>query len=108
MYRIFILKMTLLIFKQVEFAVAAWNPHQKGEAKVLEDVQHRATKVAHELSGKPYEERLKLLGLTSLKERRVRGDLIQWFNIVNCFDHVSWMNEPRLGYEETIHSRERQ
>ena len=83
---------------QLEFAVSAWNPYQKGDTKVLEDVQHRATKVAHDLSGKPYEERLKLLGLTSLKERRVRGDLIQWFKIVNGFDHVSWMSEPRIGH----------
>ena len=39
-----------------------------------------------------------MLKLTTLKDRRVRGDLIQWYKIVKGFDKVSWINEPRLGH----------
>ena len=35
---------------------------------------------------KSYEEKLKLLGITSLETRRVRGDFIQVFRIVKGFD----------------------
>jgi len=38
---------------------------------------------------KSYEERLRLLGITSLGKRRVRGDLIQVFRIVKGFDSLN-------------------
>jgi len=40
------------------------------------------------LKDKSYEERLRVLGITSLEERRIRGDLIQVFRIVKGFDKV--------------------
>jgi hypothetical protein len=35
------------------------------------------------------------LNLTTLAERRVRGDLIHQFKIVNKYDLVNWHNHPR-------------
>ena len=58
------------IRSQMEFAVPAWNPYLTGDIKRLEQVQRRATRVAHEMRGVEYSERLKLLGLTTLEERR--------------------------------------
>ena len=41
------------------------------------------------LKYKSYEERLALLQTTSLESRRIRGDLIQVFQIMNGFDDVN-------------------
>jgi len=50
---------------------------------LLEDVQLRATKLINGMENVHYEERLRPLGLMSLKIRRVRGDLIEVFTFLN-------------------------
>lgn len=65
----------------LEFAVPVWSPNLKGDCEVLERVQHRATKLVPSVRNHNYETRLKLLNLTTLTERRRRGDMIQVFKI---------------------------
>jgi len=71
--------------------VSVWLPYLRKDIECLENVQCRATKVVKCtcMKRKSYEERLKLLGITSLEKRRVRGDLIQVFRIVKGFDSLN-------------------
>ena len=59
----------------LEFASAVWNPNRRADINTLERVQRRATKTwqSRHLS---YEDRLGKLKLTTLEQRRHRGDPI--------------------------------
>ncbi len=69
----------------LEFAIPVWSPIQKGDIDLLESVQHRATRIIPSLKKISYENRLKALDLTTLSERRQRGDMIQLYKIVQNF-----------------------
>jgi hypothetical protein len=55
----------------------------------LERVQRRATKIVPELCNLSYERRLEALGLTTLENRRIRGDLIEVYKILNQHENVN-------------------
>ena len=79
----------LQIFKvfvrpHLEYAVTAWSPWHKKDADALERIQHRATRRMSDVRGN-YQERLQLLGLTTLEERRKRGDAIEVFKYLRGF-----------------------
>ena len=67
----------------------------KKDIDKLESVQHRATRLVPYLRKKPYELRLKKLQLTNLEIRRQRGDLIQYYKVINGLDKIRWSKEQR-------------
>ncbi len=57
----------------------------------IESVQRRATKMAPSLFNLRYHDRLIALGLTTLEQRRKRGDLIQYLKIHHHLNIVNWV-----------------
>ena len=60
----------------------------KNDINTLEQIQRRATKMIPELRDLSYEERLKECGLTTLETRRLRGDGIEVFKILDVYEHI--------------------
>lgn len=68
---------------KLEYVQTIWNPYYVKDIEQIERVQRRITRLPQELKDLPYEERLAILDLTTLRERRTRGDLIETYKILN-------------------------
>lgn len=86
-----------LVRPLLEFASPVWNPYLDGDIETLERVQRRATKIPLKMKNLPYEERLRRWNLTSLKDRRTRGDIIQMYKTLNCLERISWYTGPKFA-----------
>ena len=71
---------------KLEHAVAAWSPWQEGNKEVLEKVQRRLVRMISDKKGRTYEEQVESVGLTTLTERRLRGDMIKTFRTLKGFN----------------------
>ena len=91
-----------IVRPHLEYAISVWNPYMKKDIFKLEQVQHRATRLVPDLRRYSYEERLNKLGWTTLEERRVRGDLIQYYKILNNLDKVKWQRDFSVTHSISI------
>ena len=73
---------------RLEFAAAAWCPWTEGDNKVLEKVQERMIRSLSDAKGATYEEKLEDVGLTTLRDRRKGGDVIEVFKTLKGFNRV--------------------
>ena len=89
---------TTYVRPHLEFAIQAWNPYQNGDINTLEKIQRMATKVGC-LKRKSYDERRRILGLTTLEQRRIRGDLILKYKLEKGLDLINWQNPPLVSEE---------
>ena len=72
-----------LVRPHLEYATAVWNPYLEKDITAIENVQRRATKLIPGLKDMSYEDRQKILKLPTLKYRRLRGEAIKAFKILN-------------------------
>ena len=89
----FLEEITIPLYKAIvrphlEYCIQAWRPYRKKDIDTLERIQRRATKMIPELRDLSYEERLKECGLTTLETRRLRGDQIEVFKILNGYENI--------------------
>ena len=85
-----------LVRPHLEFASTVWNPQTKGNIEALEKIQRRASKIPLKMKNLAYEDRLKVWGITTLEERRTRGDLIQMYKTVNELEVINWYSGPQF------------
>jgi ribonucleases P/MRP protein subunit RPP40 len=79
-----------LVRPRLEYCIQAWCPYLRKDIDSLERVQRRATKLIEGYKDLSYEDRLDKTGLISLEKRRVRGDLIQVFKMINGIDKIDY------------------
>jgi hypothetical protein len=79
-----------LVRPKLEYCVQTWRPYLKKHIDNIEKVQHRATKMIEECRFLNYEDRLSQTGLTTLEERRTRGDLIEVFKMIKGLNKTDY------------------
>ena len=85
-----------MVRSHLEFSGSVWSPYTINQIQTLEKVQKGATKLIRSSKTLPYKERLIHLRLPTLKFRRLRGDMIEVFKILNgYYDENTIPNLPR-------------
>ena len=79
-----------IVRPHLEYCIQAWNPYLRKDVDMLDKIQRSATKLIPGLRDLTYEERLKECGLTTLETRRLRGDQIEVFKILNGYENIDY------------------
>ena len=69
-----------IVTPHLEYCMEAWRPYRKKDIDMLERVQRGATKIIQTLRN--------ISGLTTLETRRLRGDQIEVFKILNGYENI--------------------
>ena len=77
-----------IVRPHLEYSIQAWRPYQRKNIDKLEIIQRRATKLIPELKHLFYERRLLECRLTTLETRRLTGNLIEVFKILNGYEDI--------------------
>ena len=90
-----------LVRPHLEYAVQSWSPYYKKDISELEKVQKRMTRLVPEIRELDYEERCRRLGITTLENRRKRGDLIETYKILNGMENLDYKSFSDLSNSRT-------
>ena len=100
-----------LIRPHLEYCTQVWAPvAEHGNWKTImsiESIQRQVTKVIVGFEHLNYKERLEKLNLTTLLERRMRGDLIETFRVLNGFTDYGqhWFTVSERTGKLVVHDR---
>ena len=72
-----------LVRSHLEYANSVWCPYKISLIRDMEKVQKRATKLFKQCKSMSYQDRLRFLQLPTLKYRRLRGDMLEVYKIIN-------------------------
>ena len=78
--------------------IVSVEPVQKERLPTIEQIQRRATKLVPSLKGVEYDERLRRLRLTTLEQRRARGDLIEFYKYTNELNLINLLLQPQPAH----------
>ncbi|MFZ2540120.1 MAG: hypothetical protein WAX04_14670 [Oscillospiraceae bacterium] len=92
-----------MVRSHLDYCNSVWAPYKIGDIEDIEKVQKRATKIIPALKGLTYVERLKRCNLSTLRFRRIRGDMIETYKIITGkYDrNVS----PKFSFSEVTSTR---
>ena len=96
-----------LVRPHLGYAVQAWNPHLQMDIDKIERVQRRATRIPFGFEKLEYEERLKIISLTTLKERRLRSDLIEMYKVISSRESIDSVKIINIRKNADIKMRRR-
>ena len=92
-----------MVRPHLDYANSIWYPNKKTHNQAIENVHKRATKQLPGFHNLSYSDRLKKLRLPTLTYRRLRGDMIETYKIINnIYDKESC---PKLSRCEDIVER---
>ena len=72
-----------LIRPKLDYLASICSPSNEKDQDVLDKIQRKAIKLVRGFKNHDYHVRCRLLGITSLKTRRTRGDLIEIYKLFN-------------------------
>lgn len=79
-----------LVRPKLEYCIQAWRPYLRKDIDKIEKVQRRATKMIQGYRNYSYLQRLQYTRLSTLEERRDRGDLIEVYKFVRGINKVDY------------------
>ena len=85
----YLITVLIIVRPHLEYCIQAWSQYLRKDIDMLDKIQRRATKLTPGLRDLRYEERLKECGLTTLETRRVRGNQIEVFKILNGYENIN-------------------
>ena len=71
-----------MVRTHLDYASSVWSPYKIKHIEMIENVQRRCTRQLPYLKDLSYPERLKKLNLPTLAYRRLRGDMIETYKII--------------------------
>lgn len=86
----------------IDYCAQLWWPFMQGDLQSLEKLQRKATKKVLGLRNVPYEDRLTILNMTSLSQRRQKYDMIEVYKIMNGYTDINSSNFFHLRNNSTL------